>query len=184
MAKSYLSLLALFALASFAEAQLPNIDVVGWVLPYQGTKEFEAQVGQTITFQWEGGHNVFNYPSLSCDQTGNSLVGATSGSQYTFLASDSSPEGTEMFFACNIGDGNHCRRGQSIMVTVYDDLEAIPEVIVVSPTDAPVPVANPTDAPVSKPATNAYGSSSGGNNANTIASMVGLLGAILALALV
>ena len=74
------------------------------------------------------------------------------------------------------------------MVTVYDDLEAI-----VSPTDAPVPVANPTDAapvanptdaPVSKPATNAYGSSSGGNNANTIASMVGLLGAILALALV
>jgi plastocyanin len=109
MTKFYLSVLALFASASFAEA---NIDVPKWSLPYQGTKEFTANVGETITFQWEGGHNVFIHPSMSCDLTGATLVGATSGSQYTFLPSDGSPEGTDMFFACDIGDAFHCRTGE------------------------------------------------------------------------
>jgi hypothetical protein len=92
--------------------------------------------------------------------------------------------------------------GQSLTVKVFEavaDVEPIanpteapvPAEPIVNPTDAPVPaepIVNPTNAPVPKPATNVYGQpaadTSGGNNANAIASMVGLVGAILALALV
>ena len=90
-----------------------QIDVDDWVLPYEGAKRLEAAVGDTVVFDWVGGHNVYLHPTLSCDAEGARLVGARPGAAYTFAEGDGSPEGTDMFFACDVGDGSHCRAGES-----------------------------------------------------------------------
>jgi len=114
MTKSILSILALLVLAqlsSFANAAA-TIPVENWVLPYKGPENLEAKVGDTIVFEWVGGHNVYIHPSMSCDLEGAINVGSSSGSSYTFVEADGSAEGTDMFFACDIGNGGHCMAGE------------------------------------------------------------------------
>ena len=111
---STLSLIALFVfaqLASLAEAQ-QVIDVFRWIVPYNGPKFFEANVGDTIVFRWQGQHNVYIHPTMDCNLEGAIFVGFQPGSEYTFTEADGSPEGTDMFFACDIGEGAHCRLGE------------------------------------------------------------------------
>lgn len=123
-------------LSTFVAAQ-QIIDVFRWVVPYSGPKEFEARVGDTIVFRWaQGGHNVYIHPSMSCDLEGAIFVGATPGTPYTFTEADGSPEGTDMFFSCDIGNGAHCQAGQSITVTVFSDPASVSDEPVVV-DDAP-----------------------------------------------
>jgi len=125
---SFTFLLAVFVLAQLAigvNAQPGQgftggkiIDVFRWVVPYEGPKEFAANVGDTIVFRWiQGAHNVYIHPSMSCDMTGAIMVGQSPGTEYTFIPADG---GTDMFFSCDIGMGSHCVAGQSIIVTVAD----------------------------------------------------------------
>jgi len=122
MTKFHFSLIALLVLAqvaNIAEAQA-IIDVFRWVVPYDGIKEVEAEIGDTIVFRWaQGQHNVFIHPTMSCDLEGAVFVGAQAGTEYTFGPEDGSDEGIDMFFACDIGNGDHCRAGQSVTVKVF-----------------------------------------------------------------
>lgn len=145
-------------LSTFVAAQ-EIIDVFRWVVPYSGPTEFEARVGDTMVFRWaQGMHNVYIHPSMSCDFEGAILVGSDPGTPYTFVEADGSPEGNDMFFACNIGNGSHCLAGQALVVKVFSDPASVSDEPVVAeapPTDAPLvgePVvadeAPSTDAPL------------------------------------
>ena len=103
-----LSLFAALALAAKA-ANAADIAVPEWVLPYEGAKELEATVGDVITFDWTGGHNVYIHPTGDCSLDGAILVGSKTGASYTFVDADA---GTSMFFSCDIGNGAHCRVGE------------------------------------------------------------------------
>jgi len=216
-------------LSTFVAAQ-EIIDVFRWVVPYSGPTEFEARVGDTMVFRWaQGMHNVYIHPSMSCDFEGAILVGSNPGTPYTFVEADGSPEGNDMFFACNIGNGAHCLAGQAIVVKVFSDAASVSDEPVVAeapPTDAPLvdepvvadevlpidaPSTLPTDAPLidepavadepsateatempveeTKPAdetsTNVDAAqAASGCRANSVASLVGLTFACLALVLV
>lgn len=105
---SLLSLLVLAQLASFANAQA-TIEVTDWVVPYEGPTEWQASVGDTIVFTFPQGHNVYIHPTLSCNIQGAVFVGFQSGTSYTFTEADAD---SQMFFACDIGQGAHCRFGE------------------------------------------------------------------------
>mmetsp|Transcript_10895 Transcript_10895/g.26191 ORF Transcript_10895/g.26191 Transcript_10895/m.26191 type:complete len:248 (-) Transcript_10895:315-1058(-) len=119
---SYLSLTVFFVfaqLASLAEAQ-EMIEVFRWVIPYDGPQEFTANVGDTMVFRWtQSIHNVYIHPTMDCTLDGRIEVGTQPGTEYTFVEADGSPEGTDMFFACDIGSGAHCRAGQFLTVKVF-----------------------------------------------------------------
>ena len=119
MAQSSSSSSSYIALFVVVMAQLATIttgeiiDVFRWVVPYGGPKKFVANVGDTIVFRWQqGGHNVYIHPTMNCDLDGAILVGEQPGTEYTFTAADGSPEGNDMFFACDIGRGGHCNAGE------------------------------------------------------------------------
>ena len=117
---SVLALLVLAQLAAIATAQpgaqpgaaTPDgiINVFRWVVPYNGPRQIEAEVGNTIIFRWaQGIHNVYIHPTMNCDLTGAIEVGLEPGSEYTFTEADA---GTEMFFSCDVGNGAHCMAGE------------------------------------------------------------------------
>jgi len=142
------------ALQTATLGQAKNIAIDGWQLPYTGPTAVEANVGDTITFQWGAGHNVYIHPTMDCNLEGAILVGTTSPTEYTFTADDGSVEGTEMYFSCDIGDGAHCKAGQNLIATVYsgDGDSGSSDTTVDAPAD--------TDAPADVPAPVATNSSS------------------------
>jgi len=97
-------------------AAIPTID---WLLPFEGPKTLDANVGDTIDFEWGIGHNVYIHPTMDCNLDDRSYVGDESPTEYTFKDTDGSADGTKMFFSCDIGDGAHCKAGQQLVVTVY-----------------------------------------------------------------
>jgi len=105
-----LSLLLVLAVAlhtaTLGEAK--NIEIADWVLPYTGPTAVEATVGDTITFQWPQGHNVYIHPTMDCNLEGAILVGTESPTEYTFTAEDVG----DLYFSCDIGDGAHCKAGK------------------------------------------------------------------------
>ena len=120
MAKSFLTPIAVLLLAqlpSFANAQA-QIEVLDWIVPYPGPKNYTANAGDTITFIWEGDplpHNVLIHPSMDCTMEDAIYVGATAaGTSYTFAETDGRPDGTDMFFSCDVdgGMGSHCSYGE------------------------------------------------------------------------
>merc|ERR1740133_309741 len=52
---------------------------------------------------------------MNCDLDGAIFVGDTSTTEYTFTDAD---DGKDIFFSCDIGNGAHCKNGQSLIVTV------------------------------------------------------------------
>merc|ERR1711957_82935 len=88
---------------------------VGWSLPYEGPKTVALKVGDTISFSWNIGHNVYIHPTMNCGLDGAIFVGDTSTTEYTFTDAD---DGKDIFFSCDIGNGAHCQNGQSLIVTV------------------------------------------------------------------
>ena len=105
-----LALLVVAQVASVANAE--TFEVPNWFVPYNGETEWQASVGDTIVFAWNGSHNVFIHPSGSCDQTDRIFVGNQPQSSYTFTEADGSADGNELFFACDIANGAHCRVGK------------------------------------------------------------------------
>lgn len=84
----------------------------------------EANVGDTIKWTINPGHDVWYHPSLTCDRTGSTFIGdSAEGGSYTFKPEDGSVEGTQHFFACQVG--SHCDLGMQLLVTVFaqPDLE-------------------------------------------------------------
>jgi len=143
------ALALLLQLSSVAAAE--TIEIAEWYAPYTGPKAVNANVGDTIIFNWGGTstHNVYIHPTGNCNMRDAEFVGALSPTAYTFTADDTfelevdSMEygiGKEMFFACDIGNGGgnggHCRVGQNLIVTVYPEGVAFPEPIATSvPSD-------------------------------------------------
>jgi len=200
MTNSILSILALLVLAqlsSFANAAA-TIPVENWVVPYKGVKNLEAKVGDTIVFEWVGGHNVYIHPSMSCDLEGAINVGSSSGSSYTFVEADGSAEGTDMFFSCDINNGGHCMAGQSLTVKVLsgDSVEEAGALGIVEadppkadPPKADPPKADPpkADPPKADPAMADAAESnedSSGYRAKSVAPLVGLASVCLAIVFV
>jgi len=142
--RTLLSLLLVIAVALQAApiAQAKNIDIASWQLPYTGPTAVDANVGDTITFTWGSGHNVYIHPTMDCNLEGAIKVGATSPTEYTFTADDGSIEGTDMYFSCDIGDGAHCKAGQNLIATVYsgDGDSGSSDTTADAPADAPAPV--------------------------------------------
>jgi len=75
-----------------------------------------AQVGDTLTFNWQGEHNVYVHPSGDCTMDGAILIGEESGASHTFTADQVG----EVTFACDIYNGAHCGAGQIITYVVTD----------------------------------------------------------------
>jgi len=142
--RTLLSLLLVIAVVLQAApiAQAKNIDIASWQLPYTGPTAVDANVGDTITFTWGSGHNVYIHPTMDCNLEGAIKVGATSPTEYTFTADDGSIEGTDMYFSCDIGDGAHCKAGQNLIATVYsgDGDSGSSDTTADAPADAPAPV--------------------------------------------
>jgi len=187
MTNSILSILALLVLAqlsSFANAAA-TIPVENWVVPYKGVKNLEAKVGDTIVFEWVGGHNVYIHPSMSCDLEGAINVGSSSGSSYTFVEADGSAEGTDMFFSCDINNAAHCMAGQSLTVKVLsgDSVEEAgapkADPPMVDPPKADPPMADPAMADSAE-----SNEDSSGYRAKSVAPLVGLASVCLAIVFV
>ena len=134
---------SILALLLSGTAHAANIDIQWTIQQYEDTT---AQVGDTITFTWASGHNVYIHPSGSCDTGGAILVGETSPATYTFTADDVDED---LFFVCAIA--GHCDAGQTITVSVTD--AAVDPAITDSVAPSSVPVvasgsATPTEIPV------------------------------------
>mmetsp|Transcript_32767 Transcript_32767/g.79414 ORF Transcript_32767/g.79414 Transcript_32767/m.79414 type:complete len:176 (-) Transcript_32767:104-631(-) len=88
----------------------PN--VIEWTIqPYEARV---VKVGETVTFNYGQGHNVYIHPTGTCDETGGILVGPNGGpASYTFTANDA---GRIITFACDVGF--HCEAGQIISFQV------------------------------------------------------------------
>lgn len=97
-----------------------EILIDNWVIP-EDTQPFppiEANVGDTIKWTIDPGHDVWYHPSLTCDRTGSTFVGdATEGGSYIFKPEDGSVEGKQHLFACQVG--SHCDLGMQLLVTVF-----------------------------------------------------------------
>ena len=97
---------------SIITVQAANIDIQWSIQAYD---DVTAQVGDTITFTWSSGHNVYIQPSGTCQADGAILVGETPPAIYTFSAEDL---GQDLFFVCGVA--GHCDAGQTITVSVTD----------------------------------------------------------------
>jgi plastocyanin len=129
LSTTFAVLIALFALLttttiiSVSVSAAETIMVDNWYIPpYRGPKTLDAKVGDTIVFEWDSGHNVYIHPTMNCLTNGAIFVGSDSPALYTFAEADA---GTDMFFACEIGDRSHCNSGK------YNCTNAIVIVIVI-----------------------------------------------------
>mmetsp|Transcript_15873 Transcript_15873/g.31603 ORF Transcript_15873/g.31603 Transcript_15873/m.31603 type:complete len:194 (-) Transcript_15873:149-730(-) len=108
-----LSLLLLLASSSTVVAS--DVD---WIIPDgDALTPLSVSVGDSLTFTWNGYHNVLIHPTGTCEETGAKELGgpSDSGVEYTFTAED---VGT-VTFACDIGE--HCESGQILVVTVTEE---------------------------------------------------------------
>ena len=111
--------LSLLAVSFFATANAAQIDVEDWVVPFDGPKEWQASVGDTMSFFWPEFHDVWIHPTGNCTLADRVEIGKQSGASYTFADTDGSAEGTRHFFACDVGDGAHCRFGEYHTIRQY-----------------------------------------------------------------
>jgi len=142
-----LAVLLLLQLSCTQKVAAETIEIANWVAPYAGPKAFNANVGDTIVFNWgqQARHNVYIHPTNTCVMRNAIFVGAMSPTEYTFTEDDTfnvPPTATlygmgkDMFFACDIGQGQHCRQGQNLIVTVFPEGVDFPEPTSTSaPTD-------------------------------------------------
>jgi plastocyanin len=83
---------------------------INWIITDYTATSYTASVGDTVTFSWDGGHNVFLHPTGTCDDTGATEVSSSSPAIYTFT------EAGSFTFACQVGQ--HCGNGQILTFTV------------------------------------------------------------------
>jgi len=120
-------LLALMILSSLVLSTSKDISV-DWIIPSgDSLPGLSAVVGDTVTFTWQGMHNVLIHPSGTCDEMNAVPVGSVydgeAGSQYTFVEEDANIG--KVTFACDVGD--HCESGQIItfIVAAMEDAEVV-----------------------------------------------------------
>eukprot|EP00934_Nitzschia_sp_Nitz4_P001947 Nitzschia sp. Nitz4//scaffold6_size259037//224632//226191//NITZ4_001120-RA/size259037-processed-gene-0.225-mRNA-1//1//CDS//3329557031//1947//frame0 len=129
---------------------------------------FDATVGDTIRFSWiTGYHDVWIHPSGDCTITDDAIPvhdPPTAGGvvSYTLQPGQGSPEGKLMFFACEVGDGTHCKYFLNQQVRVFSK-SVTPAPTTAAPTipfpsaspSTPLPTkqpsASPTRSPTAKP---------------------------------
>jgi plastocyanin len=90
-----------------------------WIIPsnFQPYPSMAVNVGDTLTFNWSGGvHDVWIYPSGTCDDSGAYLIGSSSGTTYSFTEEDA---GETLTFVCAIG--THCEAGMLMDTFVVGD---------------------------------------------------------------
>jgi len=96
-------------------------------------------VGDTVTFEWTGTHNVYIHPSGDCSTDGAIEVGETSPTSYTFTAVGN------VTFACDVP--NHCQDGGMILkTTVAEANGGTPTAGETPPTAPSMPSAGPPTA--------------------------------------
>jgi len=106
----------LFAIALLSTLSNADAKVVDWTTQFgnNGDKDIEVKVGDTVTFNWNGNHNVYAMQNKaaydSCDFSGAVNKGANSGVTESFGG-----EGV-FYYACKVG--SHCQAKQKIMITV------------------------------------------------------------------
>jgi plastocyanin len=83
---------------------------INWIITDYTATSYTASVGDTVTFSWDGGHNVFLHPTGTCDDAGATEVSSSSPVIYTFT------EAGSFTFACDVGE--HCENGQILTFTV------------------------------------------------------------------
>ncbi len=125
-----------------------------WVIPMNiGTPypPMTVSAGDSLTFAWAfGTHDVWIYPSGTCDPTGGIQIGSIDDNPTTYVFTESEA-GSTITFACDVG--THCQAGMLMDVTVagtpaveeveeiLPDVEEILDEIVV--VDEPVVVEDP-----------------------------------------
>ena len=93
--------------------------------------------GDAITFRWSRGtHNVWIYPSGTCDPSGGVEIGSINDNPTTYVFPENLA-GSTVTFACEVG--SHCDAGMLMNVTV---LAPPPPVV---PDDS-IPSSNMTDS--------------------------------------
>jgi len=115
-----ISLLLLFLLERASTTASAKI-YVDWFIPEEDSlPSSSATVGDTVTFYWEGYHDVQLHPSGNCGDEGAILIGGPEdldGVDYKFGAGDVG----EVTFACDIS--LHCESGQIITFTVNNSTD-------------------------------------------------------------
>jgi len=109
--KSFLFVISTALVSSSLAAK--DLSLTWTIQPYS---QGEAQVGDTLTFNWESDHNVYVHPSGDCTTDGAILIGEDSGASHTFTADQVG----EVTFACDLYNGAHCGAGQIITYVVTD----------------------------------------------------------------
>merc|ERR1711865_1136907 len=96
---------------SFPDCPATGTDYpINWIITDYTATSYTASVGDTVTFSWSGGHNVFLHPTNACDDAGATEVSSSSPAIYTFT------EAGSFTFACQVGQ--HCGNGQILTFTV------------------------------------------------------------------
>ncbi|NBH31935.1 hypothetical protein, partial [Staphylococcus warneri] len=95
---------------------------LGWTIPptnYQTWERItEIDVGDNITFNWNGAHNVVQVTKDgydNCSAANNLGLGPVQTvSPYTFVLNTTAPQ----YYICTVAD--HCSRGQKVTIQVRD----------------------------------------------------------------
>ena len=115
-------LLLLALLCSLIPSVVGADAAIDWFIPKGNSLPPQTfTVGDTITFNWSGFHNVLIHPTGTCnkdDANNFDRPGDVSGAQYTFTEDDVG----EIVFACDVGA--HCARGMIMTVTVVKAADA------------------------------------------------------------
>jgi hypothetical protein len=133
-----------------------------WIIPQSiGTPypSMNVNVGDSLMFYWsQGAHDVWIYPSGTCDPTGAIQVGSMEDNPTTYTFREGE-EGATITFACNIG--SHCLAGMIMNVTVGVKAENTPGDVSSTvpansstssePTVSPVLIEAPTTPPITLP---------------------------------
>lgn len=111
--------LAALAAAILDVAHAVEFFMPDWVIPQEIGTTYPAMTvnaGDSLTFSWDfGTHDVWIYPSGTCDPTDGIQIGtvADNPTTYTFTEDDA---GTTITFACDVGA--HCNAGMIMDVVV------------------------------------------------------------------
>jgi len=117
-----------------ASSQMFNID---WRIPFGSNfPEMNANVGDTVVFEFSSSHNVYIHPTGNCLESNSILVKETSPATYTFTEEDAI--NGEIVFACDTGP--HCEVGQILKFTFgsLSTLSMITELPTSSPSEFPI----------------------------------------------
>ena len=137
--------LLIFVLSICRSSVLGKKFSIAWRVPPQDDPYLSqtAKVGDTVSFTWSAGHNVYIYPTKTCDKAGAKLVSETSVATYEFKEDDVG----KVVFACDVY--NHCKDGQIITFTVESDLPSTPS----TPSPPPIPAPSSYGSPYGSPKT-------------------------------